>query len=195
VPAAAVTGTPLPAALHVDNSRAWLLAIAPVLSLCLDAALLFAGFPEAAIVSALIAISVNIALSVWDSRYVKSLGYDVSTGLAVFLVPIYLWQRSRKIGQGQALLAAWIAVFVLALAGSAALSSNFAVMDMRTMESDLQAAVDEQASTMSTVSCPSKSVYAVHSTFLCDATDSSGQAHVQVTIENSDGSYTWRLIG
>lgn len=179
----------------VDNSRAWLLASAPLLSVLLDAALLFGGYAEAAVVSTLIAVSVNVAVSVWDSRYVKSKGYKVSSGLAAFLVPGYLWQRSRVTGQGQALLATWIAVFIVSLAGSSVIGSRFAILDMGSVQINLQAFVDKQSSTTSMVSCPEKAVHAVNSTFICDVSDSTGSAHMQVTVQDSTGAITYQLIG
>jgi len=196
-PAGEQTGpSPDPSApLPVDNSRAWLLSAAPILSLCLDAALLFGGYAEAAVVSTFIALAVNTIISIWDSRYVRSRGFQVSTGLAIFLVPIYLLQRAKRTRQGQALLATWITVFFLSLAGSAALSSRFVTLDLQKVQTVVQAGINQQAQTQSTVTCPDRTLYAVGATFFCDIHASTGDAHVQVKVENSSGYFTYMLVG
>lgn len=113
----------------------------------------------------------------------------------LFLVPLYLWQRSRRVGQGQSLLAAWIAVFVISIAGSAALTAKYVTLDMATVEATITSGVHAQANTSSTVHCPAAVVHGVGSTFICDVTDASGSAHVQVKVEKTSGDFTWNLTG
>lgn len=182
-------GAPAP----LDNSRAWLLAVAPLLSLCISAGLLFSGFSHATLLGIAIAIGVNTLIAVWDSRFLKGHGYDVSTTLAVFLVPVYLLRRSRVLGHHQAPLATWIAVFIVAFAGDAILSSRFATIDMSVVEAQIREDLELDAS--ANVVCPGKAVHAVKSTFMCEVSDSQARAMVQVKVEDSDGSLTWEVVG
>lgn len=178
----------------LDHSRAWLLAVVPLLLFAIDAGFLFAGVVESNQVSWGIALAVNAAVSVWDSRYLKSRGYSVSTALAVLLVPGYLYQRSKALGLSQTPLVGWLVAFVVAVVGGVALASHFVTLDMTTVQTDVQKWVDEQAQTTATVSCPSRAVYAVHDTFLCTASDATGSATVQVRVENSSGDVTWQVL-
>jgi hypothetical protein len=180
---------------RVDSSRAWLLAIAPLLQVAVAAALLFAGNAQAVLIGVVAAIGLNTVVAIWDSSYLKSRGYRVSVGLALLIVPAYLYRRSRELTESQALFVAWIAAFVIAIAGGAALDSHFVTLNMNTVEQAITDDLNTQASTQATVSCPSRAVYAVHDTFLCSARDSANSVSVRVQVENSNGDITWQYLG
>ena len=179
----------------VDNSRAWLLVAAPLLLLCISAAFLYSGVSEGLIVGFVLAVVTNTVLILWDSRYLKDRGCEVSTLLGIFFVPAYLAQRSSRLRQGQGPLAGWIAAFVVAIAGSALLGNHFVQLNMPYVQSSVSQWIDKQTGTQVSVTCPTRSVWAVGSTFICSASDSGGSVSIQVTVTNSNGDITWRAIG
>lgn len=179
--------TPTPTAL--DNSRVWLLAGAPLLLLAIDAAFLYSGYSEGTAVSWIVAVAVNVGICAWDSRYLKSRGHDLSAGLAVVLVPLYLWARSRKLDLSQAPLAAWLAAFVVSITGTLALGAHFVTLNMPMVRSGIEQWAQRQGAP-GDVSCPSRTVYAVHDSFTCSV----GSMQLLVTVENSNGYITWEPV-
>ena len=98
----------------IDNSRAWLLAFAPLLILCADVAWGVNGFW----VGLFVAVAVNWTISAWDQRYLRSHGVSVND-MSSFFVPGYLYKRSNVLRQRQALLVVWIGTLAVSLAMSA----------------------------------------------------------------------------
>jgi hypothetical protein len=182
----------------VDNSFGWLLTFAPLLILLVDAALLLSGAVEVYGYGFWIAVAVNIVLAVLDSRLLNSRGYDVSTGLAVFLVPVYLVQRARATEQTYAMPAVWAAVFVASVAGSFALERTLGVvqLDMPTVEVAVEDWLDDALGTATAaVTCPDEDAYQVGEAFYCSVSGASAVTSMQVTVESADGSITWQPAG
>ena len=196
--AGVVAFTPMVAAGEIDNSRVWLLAVVPLLLVCIDAAFLYSGVAEGSWVGFAIAVIINTAIVIWDSRSLKRQGYDVSAALGFLFVPGYIAQRSNRVKQSQFPLVTWIVAFVIGFGGSVILENHFVNLDMNAVTASLTTWVDKGASVNATVQCPDRSVYAVHSIFLCairNNGDSTDTANVQVTVENSDGDITWQALG
>jgi hypothetical protein len=182
----------------VDNSVGWLLAVAPLLILLVEAALLLGGFVEAYSWGFLVAVAVNVALAVIDTRLLRHRGYDLSTGLAVFLVPVYLIVRARRTRQTYAMPAVWVAVFVASIAGSFALQRTMGVvqLDMPQVEASIGEWIDGVVPGVSAaVGCPPEDTYQVGESFYCVVNNAPGVSTLQVTVESADGSITWQAVG
>ena len=179
----------------LDHSRAWLLAAAPLLLLAVDAAFLYSGYSDGSTVSWVVALAVNWGIAGWDSHYLKSRGYLVPAGFALLLVPSYLWQRSSKLGVSQAPLVVWIAALVVSVAGTLAVESHFVTLNLPSVKAGIVSWAQKNGVPGAVVSCPRRSVYQVHDTFVCDLSDGSSTVHVLVTVENSSGYVTWETVG
>ena len=181
----------------VDNTLGWLLVIAPILIVVIDFALLASGAVEAYSYGFWIAIAFNTALAVTDSRLLNKRGYQVSSVLALFLIPFYLVQRSRATKQSYAMPAAWVALFIVSIAGSALVERTLGVleMDMDFVEASIKSDVDRTFQTSATVTCPPETNYQVGEVFYCDVEDGTGSLQMEVTVENSNGDVTWRSLG
>jgi hypothetical protein len=180
---------------RIDNSRLWLLVATPILLVCVDLALALSGEAEGESLGVIITLAVNTVIVIWDSRYLKQHGVEVNPFLGIFLIPLYIGVRSSRLQQSQLPLVCWIAVFVVSLLGTAAVENHFVQLDMSTVRSDITTWVDNRTSTHVAVTCPSRSVYAEHSTFFCTASDSAGRVTVQVTVTDANGDIVWKVIG
>ncbi|HFH3921545.1 DUF4339 domain-containing protein [Pseudomonas aeruginosa] len=108
----------------VNNKIVWLLAFAPIIGYLLESfvAGLF-GANEAQWGRAMsenrywyVTLALNIALSVLDSKRLKQAGYDVSRFKGwVFVVPVYLYQRSKLLNQNLAYFITWIVCFFISI--------------------------------------------------------------------------------
>ncbi|MDH0293184.1 DUF4339 domain-containing protein [Pseudomonas sp. GD04087] len=109
----------------VNNKIVWLIAFAPIIGYLLESfvAGLF-GANEAQWERAMsenrywyVTLALNIGLSVLDSKRLKQAGHDVSHFKGwVFVVPVYLYQRSKLLNQNLAYFITWIVCFVLSMA-------------------------------------------------------------------------------
>jgi hypothetical protein len=182
----------------VDNSVGWLLAVAPLLILLIDAALLLGGLVGAYTWGVWIGLAVNVALAATDSKLLQKRGYPVSTGLAVFLVPVYLVQRARTTKQTYAMPAVWVAVFVASLTGSFALERALGVvqLDMPGVEASVEDWLNRMVpGTSASVSCPAEDAYQVGASFYCSVGEIPGITQMAVTVQDVDGSITWQAVG
>lgn len=120
---AEVSPPPLSGA-HVNNTIVWVLAFAPIIGYLLEH--MVAGVFEANQALAMHAAStskywyvtygLNVGLSYFDEHRLKVAGHDTAKfkGWA-WLVPIYLFQRAKKLDQKLWYFAVWIACMVLVL--------------------------------------------------------------------------------
>jgi hypothetical protein len=171
----------------VDNSWAWLLAATPLLFLCVDAALLWSGY-ALPVVSLVVSLAALIGLLVVDQAALKRAGAEVGAAWGFFIPPVYLGLRARRTDQSFGPLAAWIAAFVVSLAGSALLYSAFAQLDANRVEAFVKEQADAYYGKAQDVECPDREVYRVGSRFSCDVTDSEGTALLTVSVEDSAGT-------
>lgn len=58
---------------------------------------------------------------------------------------------------------------------------------MSSVESQIKTSLDSSANTDSTVTFPSQIAYQVHDIFFCDASDTTGQARIVVTVTDQAG--------
>lgn len=180
-------------AARVDNGPVWLLVAVPaILLVCIDALFWFTGLPGS-LWGAIVALTANTVIVVWDSRYLKSRGIEIGASLGILVAPAYLVQRSIKTRQNHVPLVVWIATFVFGIAGSVGLASHFVQLNMNKVESGVSTWVDKTLTAGAVVTCPARSVYPVGSTFLCTASDATFSANIAVSVD-SGGLVTWRLI-
>lgn len=118
-------GTPPPLSGDaINNSVVWLLALSPVLIELLRyfIALIATGGNEARadrLVSQnafwVVGPMVSIALSYWDVSVLKKAGVNAQLLGQAWLVPVYLFKRSKALAQSPAYAWVWIGLFVLGL--------------------------------------------------------------------------------
>ncbi|MEJ6007741.1 DUF4339 domain-containing protein [Paucibacter sp. AS339] len=118
-------GTPPPLSGEaINNSVVWLLALSPVLIELLRyfIALIATGGNEARadrLVSQdafwVVGPVISIALSYWDVSVLKKAGVNTQLLGQAWLVPVYLFKRSKALTQSPAYACVWIGLFVLSL--------------------------------------------------------------------------------
>jgi Protein of unknown function (DUF2510)/Domain of unknown function (DUF4333) len=178
----------------IDSSRAWLLAGIPLLTVLVELALLLLDSANALTFGIVASAVATIAAGAWDSGYLKSRGVDVSIFGVMYLVPVYLHQRSRRLGDGQWLLLAWIVSVCIAVVGGALLSLLFVVLNVPAVESAIATDILAKTSQQANVACPSRQVYAVGANFSCTAVSGAATLRVEVHVEDRDGDVSWRYI-
>lgn len=106
----------------VNNTVVWVLAFAPVIGIFLEgfiAGLLYGDSyrVELAISNAefwYVTVALNIILCVLDERKLKSAGQDTSKFKGwVWLIPVYLYQRAKKLNQSLAYFIVWLICFAI----------------------------------------------------------------------------------
>ncbi|WP_176000739.1 DUF4339 domain-containing protein [Burkholderia vietnamiensis] len=114
--------------MKISNAVVWVLALAPIIGLMLQAMIGGALAPtddmaelagQMAVKSGQywwVTLLLNIGLSWLDERRLKRAGVDTSEfGKLVFVVPVYLWKRAKSLHQSPAYFWTWIVLFVLSL--------------------------------------------------------------------------------
>lgn len=180
----------------VDNTLAWTLAFAPLLFVLLDGILLAAGMGAAfAVVSLVVAVGINSLLGWADARRMRAAGYDVSTALAIFLVPVYLFRRASRTGQKLAIPVVWCICFVASFAGAGLIGNTVGVaMDVAAVEAEILRGIEDQAGVSGvTVDCPDSVSPRPGSSFQCIAEADGESVMVEVTVQNAAGEYFWRV--
>jgi len=111
----------------VNNTVVWILAFAPLIGLTLEYFVAYMVHSseyraEQAVASGhfiFITLILNIALSFLDEKRLKKAGTDTSTfGGWVWLVPVYLYQRTQALKQNLAYFIVWIVCFLLIVVGA-----------------------------------------------------------------------------
>jgi len=121
------TPPPLPGS-RVPNDVIWVLAVAPLLGLVLESLVAGALAPSGSLAEEAVLVAIasgtywyfslalNVGLSLLDDWRLKRAGVDTATfGKVAFLVPVYLWKRSKALGQRPVYFWIWLATFVFAL--------------------------------------------------------------------------------
>lgn len=176
----------------VDNSFVWVLAFAPLLYLLVDVAL-GGTLPESAAAWGLvIAVVLNSALVILDYQRLPEAARP-SMWLGLFLVPIYLFQRSSRLRQTMAIPVVWSVAFVVALVIPLA-SGVGSFIDAPAVEQSIEAGIQDQLGFPVTAECPAGISSKPESTFQCTIQDDYGvSAIVDVTIQNSAGDIVWEV--
>lgn len=90
---------------QVNNSLIWLVVAVPVLGALLEAVMgwevVWWGY-----------LAVNIVLLTWDEYRLKKASHAAPATWWIFLIPVYLWHRAKKLGQKPWYVWAWIAMFL-----------------------------------------------------------------------------------
>ncbi|MBL5945851.1 DUF4339 domain-containing protein [Enterobacter asburiae] len=122
-----LTMTPSPPDLpshRLPQGLSWILAFAPLIGLFLEGvAGGIAGMDEAQLYDAVsngqfwyITLLLNIVLSYADERQLRNAGVDTTQfGKMAWLVPVYLWRRSRSLKLSPATFWVWIVTFVMVM--------------------------------------------------------------------------------
>ena len=110
---------------HINNTLVWVLAFAPLIGYFLEwvvAGAVHGGNEFAAQVAManskywFITLGLNIALAFFDEKRLKNAGHNTDKFKGwVWLVPVYLYQRSKATKQNLAYFIVWIVCFVLVL--------------------------------------------------------------------------------
>ena len=99
----------------LDNTIIWVLAFAPILIIIIEA-FISGGGGLAAGPGFLLGLAVNSGLAIFDESIVKKAGYESNNIVwAIFLVPVYLWQRATITKQSRSYFWIWIVCFVIVL--------------------------------------------------------------------------------
>jgi hypothetical protein len=109
---------------NVNNSIVWVLAFAPLIGRLIEVSIAHASYDPASgrsvadIVGNLwfITIILNIALSYFDENRLRHAGHNTSKFRGwTWLVPVYLYQRSKSVRQSKAYFIVWLVAFYLSL--------------------------------------------------------------------------------
>lgn len=180
---------------RVDNSFAWTLAFVPLIFILLDVVLLQAGVSPSTGLALLLPVAINTGLAAADSVRLKSLGYRVSTVLAVFILPAYLIERSRKLGGLWAIPIIWFVTFLMYLASSTLVAGLGGVeLDEKLVETGIEDWARGLGASRVDVDCPSSLIIPVDGSFECSVTEPAGTYTVQVTVTNEQGYVEWVTV-
>lgn len=109
---------------QVDNTVIWILAFAPLIGLCLEYALAYSIYDNEFVANVAVAsnkfwvitLALNIGLSFLDEKRLQKAGHDTAKFKGwVWLVPVYLYQRTQNLKHNLAYFITWIVCFVLTL--------------------------------------------------------------------------------
>lgn len=99
----------------IPNGLVWVLAFAPLIGEF--TAGLIAGITNTDIDSYWwVTLALNIVLSLMDERRLKAAGHDTKKMGGAWLVPVYLYKRSRVLKHNLAYFIVWVVCFVLIVA-------------------------------------------------------------------------------
>lgn len=106
----------------VSNTTVWVLSFAPLIGLFLEyfiwgfvSALYYGGVYPYHRQFFLITPILNIVLSIVDERKLKKAGHDTSKMGMAWLIPVYLFKRSKVLKQELSYFIVWIVCFVIVL--------------------------------------------------------------------------------
>jgi hypothetical protein len=103
---------PLPGG-NVSNRLAWLIVLVPIVGAIVE---MLTGADASAGIGVILAyFAVNTLLCIWDETRLKKAGHDAPCIWWIFLIPVYLWKRAKKLNQKRSYFWAWIFLFILSL--------------------------------------------------------------------------------
>lgn len=175
----------------VDPTYAWTLAVAPLIY-----ALLPFAFPEITAATALgVAVIANSVLALLDVNRVNKAGADVNVLWALFLVPVYLVLRTKKVGSTPAVPIVWVGAFLTSLVVANATAVPGSVeFNQVSLETQLEDQIEAQYGERPQVDCPDGMTMAtVGDPFPCAGEAQDGYFSVYVTITDGDGAYSWQI--
>lgn len=103
---------PLPGS-SVSNRLPWLVVLVPIVGAIVE---LLAGVKMSTGIEVMLPyLAANTLLCAWDERNLKKAGHDAPSVWWVFLVPVYLWKRAKKLNQKRLYFWAWIFALILSM--------------------------------------------------------------------------------
>ncbi|SDE01288.1 protein of unknown function [Paracidovorax valerianellae] len=109
---------------RADNTLAWLLACAPVMGVSLEGFVAYLVYrdpyvSQRAVQSGaffFLTVAFNVLIAFVDERWLWRAGHDTAGFRGwVWLAPVYLYRRARRLGQNLGPLAAWVACLLVVL--------------------------------------------------------------------------------
>ena len=98
----------------VNNTFVWILAFAPLIGVLLESFVSdVSGIPQESLW--FITLAVNIIFGIMDEKKLKAAGHDTSKMGSAWLVPVYLFKRSKLLGHNYAYFIVWCVAFGLLL--------------------------------------------------------------------------------
>jgi hypothetical protein len=182
----------------VTDTYFWAITAVPVLLAIADLAI-GASFSSSVSsgISIILAIGINIALVVADSKQLRAQGIEVNPLIGIVLVPLYLYRRSKLTGRTQAGLLVWVASFIvsflLSIIGTSFVGSQVSTSGAETAIKDWLISSSIADKSVS-VSCPESVLAKPGATFICTA-DTYPSTTLEVTVKNEQGDITWQVIG
>ena len=98
----------------VNNTYVWILAFAPFLGMILEV-IVAISLPFPAKNIWIVTVALNLILSYLDEQKLKHAGYDISKLGSFFIVPLYLYNRTKLLKQNYGYFITWCIVFLLLL--------------------------------------------------------------------------------
>jgi hypothetical protein len=122
-------------------------------------------------------------------QFWQPVGIDVNAGLP-------WWKRLSPAQIGWIAGAAIVLVIIVAVIVAGTRQSSNRKLDTHRLNTAIEAWMTRTLSSVNpVVNCPSGEPAKKGNEFLCDASDSSGKAHIDVTVLNSKGDVKWQLVG
>lgn len=119
---------------RINNTIVWILAFAPIIGIILEYAIAYTAHDtdlQAEIAAATgkyfyITLMLNIGLCWWDEISLKRAGHDTKKFKGwIWLVPVYLFQRAKTLGQNLAYFIVWMICFLLIFLQSFSYAESF----------------------------------------------------------------------
>lgn len=103
---------PLPGS-NVSNRLPWLIVLVPIVGSIVE---MLTGVDASTGIEVILAyVAVNTLLCIWDESRLKKAGHDAPSIWWIFLIPVYLWKRAKKLNQKRSYFWAWIFMCILSL--------------------------------------------------------------------------------
>ena len=99
------------------NSTAWIIAFAPLIGAFAEG-FFYALFHRGGSFLFLITLGINIFLCSYDEKQLKATGIDTTNLGNVWLVPIYLFNRAKLLGEKPAYAIVWCVLFLAQIGGA-----------------------------------------------------------------------------
>lgn len=174
-----------PASRAVDPTYAWLVALLP---LAATALIYFVPGTGALAVACIGLLVLTVALAEADCTRLKNQGIKINSGLALVLVPAYLFKRASRTGSSPALPIVWLGTAGLLFLGLFTFleSTDF---DGYAESARIKAKFAEEGFNGAIIDCPDRAVRP-GDTFTCTVDGLKYVSLITITMEE-DGTYKW----
>ncbi|HET7690501.1 MAG TPA: hypothetical protein VFK41_08990 [Nocardioidaceae bacterium] len=178
----------------LDHTFAWMLAIVPLVWLTFAWAWL-ATFPDADNAAAYTAASVasfiaTVAFVTGDERRAKKAGVRLSSAAGVFLLPLYLVQRTKRAGSTPLIPFVWLLAVLVAIGASVSLIPQRVSVNMPFVETQIARDASTQLGGKVSVDCPELVTVNVGEELSCTATVGAFSRLLTLKFD-AEGGYSW----